>query len=101
MNSSPVLLHEHGTKSSDQPTYHPVLKENYSVMNKDLHPTIETDKSAFFSPVIKEQQQSGTKLVRPKSGGKIFPPLKFLCYSWPRCGSLTFVVINRVTGYQF
>ncbi len=45
--------------------------------------------------------QSGPKLFNQKSGGKIFPPLKFLCHSWPRRGSLTFVAIDRITGYQF
>ncbi len=35
------------------------------------------------------------------SSQKVFPPLKLLCYSWPRCGSLTFVAIYRTTRYQF
>ena len=47
------------------------------------------------------QFQFGSKLFIPKSGGKIFPPLKLHCYSWPPCGSLTFVAINRTTGYQY
>ena len=36
-----------------------------------------------------------------KNDRKIFPPLKLDCYSWPRCESLTFVAINRTTGYHF
>ncbi len=43
----------------------------------------------------------GSKLFTLKSSGKIFPPLKLHCYSWPRCGSLTFAAINRTTGYRF
>ena len=38
--------------------------------------------------------------IHPKKGWKIFPPLKLNCYSWPRCGSLIFVAINRTTGYR-
>ncbi len=38
--------------------------------------------------------QFESKLFIPKSGWKIFPPLKLNCYSWPRCASLTFVAIN-------
>ena len=42
--------------------------------------------------------QSGSKLLIPKSGKKIFPPVKLLCYLSPRCGSLTFIAINRTAG---
>ncbi len=42
-----------------------------------------------------------SKYVKNLEIMKIFPPLKLLYYSWPRCGSLTFVAINRITGYQF
>ncbi len=36
------------------------------------------------------------KGIQPKSGGKIFLSLKFICYL-----SLTSVAVNKITGYQF
>ena len=47
------------------------------------------------------QLQFESKLFIPKCGGKIFPLLKLLCYSWPRCGSLTFVAIIEPPGTSF
>ena len=39
--------------------------------------------------------------IHSKKWRENFPAIKLLCYSWPRCGSLTFVAIYRITGYQF
>ena len=59
--------------------------------------------SRYRTACLCSLQQSGTKLFNPKSGWKIFRPLKFLSHSWPRCGSLIFVAINidSLGGFTF
>ncbi len=61
---------------------------------KKYFPSISTAK-------VKAIVQFRSKLFISKSVGKIFLQLKLHGNSWPRCGSLTLVPINRISRYQF
>ena len=94
---------EHGSKTINTITYTCFNRITVEVAtsssnaSRAVHDKENCEKAGFHITFY-TMLQFGSKLFIPILG--TFLPLKLLCYSWPRCGSLTCVAINRTTGYQ-
>ncbi len=69
------------------------------LLSKCIWCVVARDRCGRGHPFQRGGLQFESKIFIPKSGGKIFPPLKLHCYSCPKCGSLTFDAKDRTTRY--